>query len=337
MKILFYLLLITGSLGLGWAVYPNIKQSMDASLKERLTAEGTAVNGIPSRSQAASPAETESLSGAGQLLASLGKPTPTTPAATPSTSDVPSSQEPVFTTKVEGSPKTAVGPPPSVDPLELKYPLPKLRTIEEITKEWSTIPSSAFPRKVKTKVPVNFDTGSRKLTIPVNATALAVGMAQGMLILMPEGDKSARQMVPIGNTNLKEMMIDLYEKFKTHKTSLVMQQRERARTLIARGADASEIEKKHAGPKPMQNPDRVIPIMLAHLKASKFTELKEESIVSWGELAIEEIGGGIYWTCALQCTVENAFFGTTPSEVIALMKDGKVIKWLFTGSKQEVK
>ena len=47
-------------------------------------------------------------------------------------------------------------------------------------------------------------------------------------------------------------------------------------------------------------------------------------------------GGQVYWTGTVQCNVESAFFGSTPTEVMALMKNGRVVKWVYTGSKEDV-
>jgi hypothetical protein len=116
----------------------------------------------------------------------------------------------------------------------------------------------------------------------------------------------------------------------------VVAQREHARSVKEHANGASEDQMKLAGPKPEVRPGGVIPIMLASIDELKLKELKANAITSWGSLNFEMVEGAPYWTGTVQCTVENALFGPTQTEVMALIKDNKVVKWLFTGSREEV-
>ena len=112
--------------------------------------------------------------------------------------------------------------------------------------------------------------------------------------------------------------------------------RERARALKARSNGANEEQMKLAGPKPEVRAGGVVPIMMESLQAGKLTELKANNITAWGALDFEEVDGTVYWTGTVQCTVDNALFGPQPTEVMALIKDNKIIKWIYTGSREEV-
>jgi hypothetical protein len=335
MKFLLNLVLIAGALLLGWSVYPSMKGNMDASIKAKFTEQSkyeaylrTQAN--PDRDKG--PSGVSAATGAGALLATIknsapakpvsadGEPEPTTAPAQPAMAAT--------------APETPAASP--ADSIEARYPMPKHRTIEEVTKEWSTIPSRAFPRAVKTKVALTFDIDGKKVSLAADATARAVGMVQGMLVVMPENNNSARQLVPLANTDLKETLTALYEKFKAYKDNLVIKQRDRARALLARGSDATAAQLKLAGPKPEQAADRTVPLMLESLRGGRLKELKEANITEWQELQFEEVDGTVYWTGTVACNVESAFFGATPTEIMALMKDGKLIKWVYTGSKEEV-
>jgi hypothetical protein len=223
-----------------------------------------------------------------------------------------------------------------VDEFEAKYPLPVFKEITEITKEWSSIPSRAFPRVVKTLVPINLEGPNGKIPLPEQSNALAVGMTQGMLVLMKSREEPARSLVPLANTDLKETLTTLYDKYKAYKIDQVMKQRERARGLKARANGATDSELASAGPKPKVESGGIIPVMLASLRAKEISETSEDRITAWGDLNVEQINGQSYWTGTIQCTVDNAIFGPTPTELMALIRDDKVVKLLYSGSKEEV-
>jgi hypothetical protein len=331
MKMIFYITVIAAALWAGWFFHPGISREMTARIEARKAeAEKKAAS---ARNQAAHDdrVDHKGQSKAGSLLASLAgnrsdpasqgaNGSPPAPPGPPKTPDKPVTPAPVAT----------------VDEIDARYPMPVFRTIEEITKEWSAIPSRAFPRKVKTKVPLTFDVPAGKVELPAGSEAKAAGMIAGMLIVMREGDDSSRIQVPLANTDLKEKLTDLYERYKNYHRDRVIKQREHARALKARSNGASEEQMKLAGPKPEIRAGGVIPIMMESIQSGKLTELKLENITAWGGLDFEEVDGTVYWTGTLQCTVENALFGPQPTEVMALMKDNKVVKWIYTGSREPV-
>lgn len=332
MKAVFNLIIVALSLAAGWYFHPGIVTSMDASRedgkKKRVAEIAAAVQQVTGGS--ATPgveAPAASPSSARQLAESLRKNAPA-PATLPDLPGGPAGNE---GTKPAETPVVA-----QVDEIETKYPMPVFKEISEITKEWSSIPSRAFPRPVKTLVPINLEGPSGKVPLPEKSEALAVGMTQGMLVLMKNRSEPARSMVPLANTDLKETLTTLYEKYKAYKIDQVIKQRERARGLKARANGATNAELTAAGPKPKTEPGGIISAMAASLRAKQITETTEERITAWGDLNIEQIKGESYWTGTIQCTVDNAIFGPTPTELMALIRDDKVVKWLYSGSKEEV-
>lgn len=330
MKVVFNLIIVALAVVAGWYFHPGIVSSLDAgreNAKKKRAGEiaaalkevtggnlPNAINGQPALSSSAQ-----------QLAHSLrNKGTAVAP-------ELPNS-----TTQPEGMSPGQTPVVAQVDEIDAKYPLPAFREISEITKEWSSIPSRAFPRPVKTLVPVNLEGPTGKVLIPEQSEALAVGMTQGMLVLMKSRDNPARSLVPIANTDLKDTLTTLYGKYKAYKTEQVMKQRERARGLKARANGATAAELAAAGPKPKVESGGVITVMLASLRAKQITETIEERIMAWGDLNVEQINGESYWTGTIQCTVDNAIFGPTPTELMALIRDDKVVKWLYSGSKEEV-
>lgn len=339
MKVILFLLFSAAAFWFGWQTYPSLQKAAekgrlalaDEAEKLRKQTRGELI-AESRRDPATGKTKAESLfpetpKPAAPSAASLTIPSPGAPAA-PGT----------VAANTPAAAATPANPAPAaaMDEMERRYPMPQFKTIEEITKEWTSIPYKAFPRKVKTKVPVMFDVTAGKVELPAGSEARAVAMTQGMLVLMKEGDDTARTMVPLANTDLKETLVSLYEKFKEYKRNTVIKQREHARAVKANANGATEDQMKLAGPKPKQDGGGVVGIMFDSIRSGKYTELKENAITSWGEINFEMIDGKPYWTATLQCMVENAIFGPQPTEVMALIRDNRVEKWIYTGSREEV-
>lgn len=333
MKAVLNLIIVALTVAAGWYFHPGIVTSMEASLenarKKRAHEIATAVKEVTGGTASAGGTETTSSAAltARQLADSLRK----SSSGAPSRTDLPGGTPQPSPTAATEAPVIA-----QVDEFEAKYPLPVFKEISEITKDWSSIPSRAFPRPVKTLVPINLESPTGKIQLAAQSDALAVAMTQGMLVVIKDRENPARSLVPIANTDLKETLTNLYEKYKTYKIDQIMKQRERARGLKARANGATAAELAAAGPKPKVESGGVITAMAVSLRSKDIKETTEERVTAWGDLNIEEINGGSYWTGTIQCTVDNAIFGPTPTELMALIRDEKVVKWLYSGSKEEV-
>jgi hypothetical protein len=331
MKLVLYILVIAFTGWVGWFCQPEIYNWMKGRLETRKAAEDAKLASALNKTKQ----EADGTGGKNFNAAVLDALINRNPAP-PQTGGTGTSTSPG---KTSASASTAPSPDPApapVDEIEARYPLPKFRTIEEITKEWSAIPSRAFPRKIKTKVDLNFDTPAGKVNLPTGSEARAAGMVAGMLIVMRLEDENPRIQVPLANTDLKETMTTLYEQYKEYRRNIVLKERTAARERKSKSNGATEQEMALAGPRPDVRAGGVVPIMMDDILTGKYTELKASSITSWGNLAFEEVEGTKYWTGTLQVTVENPLFGPQPTEVMALIKDNKVVKWIYTGSREPV-
>ena len=345
MRILLFILVCVIAFGAGWHFHPDIKKQMDARIAARKEESQKEKDGI--RNEVAGEVRAKSGGSAAEILAAIreGKkyqePASTNASsaeASTAASTTPAGEPAAGTDMAATTPAAPAAP---VDPVDARYPLPVFKEITEITKEWSSIPSKAFPRPVKTKVAVTFENEGKKSTLPENSDARAVGMVQGMLILMPKGDDNSRAMIPLANTDLKETLTALYEKYKAYKTSQIMAQRLRAKGLLAKGP-VQDAATGAAGPKPERQADGVIQAMVDDLGTRKLKEISVKAITEWGDLNYEEVTDakglppGFYWTGTVAVTVENPLFGPQPAECMAVIKNGKVLTWLYTGSREEV-
>jgi hypothetical protein len=328
MKFIFAIVFIAASFYAGWHFYPDIHKDMQATIASRAGDEKSKEERI--RNKVLNEQRDSASAKVDEMMAKVSK----KPGDGEKTIPNPALNPPAGTNP-GNTPAVAVAAPPA-DEIEAKYPMPTFKTVEEITKDWTSIPSRAFPRPVTTKVPVTFDVGNGTVVLPEGTRVRAVAMIGGLLVLMREGDDNNRVQVPLANTDLKEFLTTKYEDYKNYRRDMVVKQRERARGLKEKANGATEPQMTAAGPKPEVRPGGVIPVMLDDLQTRKLVELKASAITSWGDLNYEEVEGKPYWTGSVQCTVENALFGPQPTEVMALIKDNKVVKWLYTGSREEV-
>jgi hypothetical protein len=333
MKYVFALILIAAAFAGGWHFYPDIQKDMKNVIADRTKKREANEDRI--RNQTLQDQRKEVAKDTDRLLAqatqNAGGPTANGGKTIPNPA-----LNPAGGTKTTAPAVAVTTPAAPADEIEAKYPMPTFKTVEEITKDWTSIPSRAFPRPVTTKVPITFEVGNGNVVLPEGSKVRALAMVGGLLMLAREGDENNRVQVPLANTDLKEFLTQKYEEWKNYRRDMIIKQRERARGLKAKANGASEAQMTAAGPKPEVRPGGVIPVMMDDLMTRKLTELKANAITSWGDLNYEEIDGKPYWTGTVQCTVENALFGPQPTEVMALIKDNKVVKWMYTGSREEV-
>ena len=64
-------------------------------------------------------------------------------------------------------------------------------------------------------------------------------------------------------------------------------------------------------------------------------EWEVNEISNWGPIRYELVDGEPYWTGTVTYNT-TSLFGTFPTEAMAIMRNGKVIDWLYTGSLEEV-
>lgn len=251
-----------------------------------------------------------------------------------------------------------------VDPIEEKYPIPDFKPIEELVGNWKKIPASAFPRQVtlKAKAKYVFAGGAGSSTAPAGGKTFAISLSGDKLVITPNKQSNVRGTISINDTNYKEILGDEYEKYKQRKKREVYAQRERARAIAAtevetnqttsstntnesranRVTSISRISKEklsdyenEIGKMPEAENDGRVSIMVRSIRSGDVTEIKLNEISYWGPIRYEIVDNRAYWTATVNYKT-TSLFGTFPTEAMALMRNGKVENWLYTGSLEEV-
>jgi hypothetical protein len=168
--------------------------------------------------------------------------------------------------------------------------------------------------------------------------ALSLG-ENSELTLAPSATSPIRATLPIDDTDFKETIGAAYDAWTTQMVAKArarhehqIAQRDRIARLEASG-DISALE--GAGDRPVQEEDGKVPLMLESMFNGDVTEISPEIIEEWGPIVQEEIDGEPYWTATVSYSAMT-LFGKIQSEAQALMRHGKVRKWIYTGSGEVV-
>ena len=259
-----------------------------------------------------------------------------TPVAKPAATEVPK-PGPVAT--AEPAPKPAPAAPEAAPkPAGANadgFVTPKYETLDVLSKSWTVIPKSAFPRPVKLTKNTQFKMGVGAATMNAGASVVALGFEDGLLVLAPTAASTARASAPIDNTDFKAVVNVGYDEWKAARTALAK------RTFLASKARRDSPSAPaaagavDAGGKPVRGNDGSFPVLVASLKSGEVTELKLANIHHWDEPEPTMLEGKPAWSIKVQADVETVF-GLQPAEAQALVRDGRVKGWFYTGSGEPV-
>ena len=251
---------------------------------------------------------------------------------------------------------------PKNDPIDERYPIPNFKPIEELVGNWKSIPASAFPRVVTLRVKAKyvFAGGAGSSTVPAGRKTTAISLSGEKLVITPNKQAKVRGTVLIDDTDYKDILGAEYAKYQERKTKEVLAQRERARAIAkadtqsnqgvsspsaSRSTQITSISRipedklsdyeNEIGSMPEAETDGQIQIMARSIQSRDVSEIKLNEISYWGPIRYEIVDNQAYWTATVNYKT-TSLFGTFPTEAMALMRNGQVENWLYTGSLEEV-
>jgi hypothetical protein len=256
-----------------------------------------------------------------------------------------------------------------------RYPMPVFKPIEALVGDWKAIPRTAFPRQVTIKQPLDLKLsggiGNARLEAGTKVVALAA--ENGSLSLAPALDSPLQGELAIDQTDFKTVLAGVYERFKARKRDDVLALRRNAqesRTTVTstrpagnpstkspagssnsslpelldgKSADPSPQVLASIGPRPPQNADGTVPAMITSInerqaaaaRKQRESEPKLADIKSWTRLRVQDFEGEPYWASSVRYTART-IFGEFPAEALALIRQGKVVKWVYAGTGEPV-
>ena len=245
--------------------------------------------------------------------------------------------KPASVAAVSSAPVPAVTPPAPVKAASADasgFVAPKFESLDVLSKNWSFIPKTAFSRQVKLTRNTQFKMSAGAATINAGAEVTALGFDKGQLILAPNEASAARAAVAIDDTDLKAVLAAGYEQWKVARTAAAKS------TFLAKAArgDAPAVTDPNAvdaGGKPVRGSDGSFPVLVSSLKSGDVTEIKLANIHRWDDPQPTMLDGKPGWSIKVQADVDTVF-GLQPAEAQALVRDGRVKGWFYTGSGEPV-
>lgn len=233
--------------------------------------------------------------------------------------------------------------PPPVDPNAFVAPV--FPSVEELTQNWAAVPKGFFtkPKQVTLKKDMeikmqmgkatagsSFKAGAKIYVMDQIGPNLVVGAAEG---------SPMRGQIAMEDTDFKEVFASNYEQVKVQRTEQAKRAHENQLAAAERAKNAPAPMAGGGGSssneKPVKDADGTYPLLLASMKTGEVTEIKPENIKSWGDPAQEKIDGTDYWTVNVKYETQT-MFGKFETEAQARIKNGRVDKWVYTGSGEVV-
>ncbi len=234
----------------------------------------------------------------------------------------------------------AIPEPPKPEPPKPKegeFVAPVFPPIEEAVKNWTAIPPSAFPRQVKLKrdlqLQMKIGNSTAATQVKAGGSIYAVGQEGTDLLVSPTDTSPMRGKVGIDDTDLKEVLTEVYERWKVARTETLRRAHEfkLAAAERAKNAPAPSAGATASNDKPARDADGTYPLLVASMKSGQVTEIKTDNIKEWGEPQM--VDGA--WTVIVKYETQT-MFGKFETEAQATIKNGRVEKWIYTGSGEVV-
>lgn len=229
----------------------------------------------------------------------------------------------------------SASPPPSPSPAVATrdFVPPVIASLEEATQNWTQIPARAFPRPVVLKQPVEIRMSAGSGQLPSGARVIALSANSGHLTVTPSEGSPARGSVPVLATDFPDQIQPAYEKWRSHRLELARlawDARQRRSPLAT--ASAGQLDPQG---KPVPNSSGGYDLLLASMRAGQVNEIRPDNILRWGSPRPDLIDGKPGWRIDVEFHTLT-LFGPFDVEAHAQIRDGQVIRWLYTGSGEEV-
>lgn len=227
------------------------------------------------------------------------------------------------------------------------FELPEFPPIDEVTKNWTALPASSFPRQIKMNKSVDFvmTVGANKIGSKSNPGATGVALSQEGedLVVAPSQGSNARGKIAISDTDIKELLTAGYENWKVQRTAALKQDWLRAKNAAAapthstalsnapKAAEATNLKND----KPTKARNGSYPLLLESMQKGQVTEVTEQNITKWEDPVPETVDGKNYWVVIVSYTTKT-MFGDFPTAAKAYVHNGKVEKWIYRDSGEVV-
>lgn len=232
--------------------------------------------------------------------------------------------------------------PPPVDPNAFVAPV--FPPVDEVTQNWAVVPKGFFntPKQVTMKKDLELKMQMGKATAATTFKAgtkiFVMGQEGPNLVVGASAGSPMRGLVAMDETDFKEVFTAAYEQVKVVQTENARKAHEYRLAAAERAKNAPAAPAgggSSSNDKPTKAADGTYPLLLASMKSGEVTEIKPDNIKSWSDPTQEKIDGTEYWTVNVKYETQT-MFGKFETEAQARIKNGRVEKWVYTGSGEVV-
>lgn len=278
------------------------------------------------------------------LVVEAPKPKPVEPKPEPKPEPVPEMKPEPKPEPAPEMPKVAMPTEPAPDPTG--FVPPTFPPVDQLTQNWAVIPASFFTQQKQVTMKKDLDitmkigAGTSKASFKTGGKVFVMGQNGGNLIIGSAPGSPMRGEVAMDDTDFKDVFTAAYEQIKIVRTEQARKAHEYQLAAADRAKNAPASGGKGAAggganAKPEKDKDGTYPILIASMKAGEVTEVKPDNVKSWGDVNQEKIDGADYWTINVKYETQT-MFGKFETEAQARIKNGKVDKWVYTGSGEVV-
>lgn len=212
---------------------------------------------------------------------------------------------------------------------------PKVETLEELTRNWSVIPASAFPRKVKLLRDAEFKSAVGSSRLPAGKEVIALACDQGVLNLAPDEASPVRGMARVGDTDLKAQIRETYDKWAAARLETLLKQEAEKHRDDPPGIAAPVPGGVDERGKPVRVSDGTYPVLVASMKSGQVTDITPKKVKMWGTPQLTTMEGRPTWVIDVDYDT-TVFCGPITARAQAHVRDGQVIRWVYPGSGEPV-
>ncbi len=238
-------------------------------------------------------------------------------------------------------PKIPEPPPPDPD----AFVAPVFPSVDDVTKNWTAVPAGFFatPKQITInkdlEIKMQMGKATAASTFKTGAKIFVMGQQGVDLVVGASAGSPMKGVVAMDDTDFKEVFSKAYEDIKVVRIDQARKAHEYRLAAAERAKNAPASSSASSGSagndKPAKDADGTYPLLLASMKSGEVTEIKPDNIKSWGDVEQEKIDGTDYWTVNVKYETQT-MFGKFETEAQARIKNGRVEKWVYTGSGEVV-
>ena len=75
--------------------------------------------------------------------------------------------------------------------------------------------------------------------------------------------------------------------------------------------------------------------MKASFESGEYEDFKNSKIIRWTPVTANKVGGMNCWTATVIYN-RQSFFGSIEAEAMAMMRNDRIIKWVYVGTDEEI-